>query len=54
MPQEEYPSGPEITEGDDPTPQDEAQLRKAQEEAEEQANEEEEGGEEEGDEEEDD
>lgn len=35
MPQEEFVSGPEITEADDPSPQDEAALRKAQEQAEE-------------------
>ena len=43
QPSEEYPSGPEITEAEDPSPQDEAQLRKAQEENENP----EEGGEEE-------
>jgi radial spoke head protein 4A len=35
MPQEEFISGPEITEADDPSPQDEAALKKAQEQAEE-------------------
>lgn len=40
--QEEYSSGPEITETEDPTPQDEAQFKKAQEEAEEQLEENEE------------
>ena len=35
MPQEEFVSGPEITEADDPSPQDEAALKKAQEQAEE-------------------
>ena len=35
MPQEEFVSGPEVTEADDPSPQDEAALRKAQEQAEE-------------------
>lgn len=45
MPQEEFVSGPEITEADDPSPQDEAALRKAQEQAEEA---EEDHGEEEG------
>ena len=34
MPQEEFVSGPEITEAEDPTPQDEAALKKAQEQAE--------------------
>jgi radial spoke head protein 4A len=33
QPFEEYPSGPEITEADDPSPQDEAQLLKAREDA---------------------
>lgn len=45
MPQEEFVSGPEITEAEDPTPQDEEEYRKAQEkaeEAEEEAEEEEE------------
>ena len=41
MPQEEYSSGPEITEADDPTPQDEAALKKAQEQADEEDAEEE-------------
>lgn len=49
MPQEEHTSGPEITEIEDPTPQDEAALKKAQEQAEEA--EEGEEGEEEGEEE---
>lgn len=31
--QEEFPSGPEITEADDPTPEEEAALRAAQQEA---------------------
>jgi radial spoke head protein 4A len=44
LPQEEFVSGPEITEAEDPTPQEEEELRKAQERAEEA---EEEGGEEE-------
>ena len=35
MPQDEFVSGPEITEADDPSPQDEAALKKAQEQAEE-------------------
>ncbi len=35
MPQDEFISGPEITEADDPSPQDEAALRKAQEQADE-------------------
>jgi radial spoke head protein 4/6 len=49
MPQEEHTSGPEITETEDPTPQDEAALKKAQEQAEEEVEEEaEEEGEEEG------
>ena len=34
MPQEEFVSGPEITEAEDPSPQDEAALKKAQEQAE--------------------
>lgn len=45
IPQEEFVSGPEITEGEDPTPQEEEELRKAQaraEEEEEEAEEEEE------------
>jgi len=42
MPQEEFISGPEITEAEDPSPQDEAALRKAQEQAEEQEEEHEE------------
>lgn len=45
VPQEEFMSGPEITEAEDPTPQEEEELRKAQEraeEAEEEAEEEEE------------
>ena len=51
MPQEEFVSGPEITEADDPSPQDEAALKKAQEQAEEAEEENaEEEGEEEGDE----
>lgn len=52
MPQEEFVSGPEITEGEDPTPQDEEEYRKAQEraeKAEEEAEEEEEEEEPEGD-----
>ena len=32
---EEFPSGPEITEAEDPTPEEEAALRAAQQEAEE-------------------
>lgn len=47
MPQEEFVSGPEITEGEDPTPQDEAALKKQQEQAEEAGEEAEEGAEEE-------
>lgn len=35
LPQEEFVSGPEITEADDPTPQEEEELRKAQEHADE-------------------
>ncbi len=35
MPQDEFISGPEITEADDPSPQDEAAHRKAQEQADE-------------------
>ena len=51
MPQEEFVSGPEITEADDPSLQDEAALKKAQEQAEEAEEENaEEEGEEEGDE----
>lgn len=49
-PQDEYSSGPEITEVEDPTPQDEETYRKAQEKAEEEeggAEEESEEGEEE-------
>ena len=38
MPQEEFVSGPEITEAEDPSPQDEAALKKAQEQAEEAGN----------------
>ena len=45
--QEEFPSGPEITEGEDPTPEEEAALRAAQQEAAENAEEMEEGEEEE-------
>ena len=48
--QDEYPSGPEITEADDPTPADEATLKAAQAEAAEAAEEMEEGEEEEADE----
>ena len=47
MPQEEFVSGPEITEAEDPSPQDEAALKKAQEQAEEAGEEAEEGAEEE-------
>jgi radial spoke head protein 4A len=46
MPQEEFVSGPEITEAEDPSPQDEAALKKAQEQAEEAGEEAEEGAEE--------
>ncbi len=45
-PQEEYSSGPEITEIEDPTPQEEETLRKAQEKSEEEEAGEEEGSEE--------
>ncbi|ESO94242.1 hypothetical protein LOTGIDRAFT_118662 [Lottia gigantea] len=45
--QEEFPSGPEITEGEDPTPEEEAALRAAQQEAAEAAEEMEEAEEEE-------
>lgn len=45
--QDEFPSGPEITEVDDPTPEEEAALRAAQQEAQEAAEEMEEGEEEE-------
>lgn len=49
MPQDEFISGPEITETEDPSPQDEAALRKAQEQADEAGEEgEEEAAEEEG------
>ena len=44
--QEEFPSGPEITEVEDPTPEEEAALRAAQQEAAENAEEMEEEGEE--------
>ena len=47
MPQEEFVSGPEITEAEDPSPRDEAALKKAQEQAEEAGEEAEEGAEEE-------
>ena len=47
LPQEEFLSGPEITEAEDPSPQDEAALRKAQEQAEEEQEGEEEKEEEE-------
>ena len=47
MPQDEFVSGPEITEAEDPSPQDEAALKKAQEQAEEAGEEAEEGAEEE-------
>ena len=51
MPQDEFISGPEITETEDPTPQDEAALRDAQNKADENGEEgEEEAAEEEGDE----
>ena len=45
--QDEFPSGPEITEVEDPTPEEEAALRAAQQEAAEAAEEMEEGEEEE-------
>ena len=44
--QDEFPSGPEITEAEDPTPEEEAALRAAQQEAAENAEEMEEGEEE--------
>ena len=44
--QEEFPSGPEITEVEDPTPEEEAALRAAQQEAAENAEEMEEEGDE--------
>ena len=48
--QTEFPSGPDITETDDPTPEDEAALRAAKEaEEEEEEEEEDEGDEDEGD-----
>lgn len=48
LPQEEFVSGPEITEADDPSPQDEAALKKAQEQAEDAEEEQEEEEEEDG------
>jgi len=46
---DEYPSGPEISEMDDPTPEEEAALRAAKEAEEEEGEEEDEGDEDEGD-----
>ena len=47
---DEYSSGPEITEGEDPTPEEEAALRAAQQEAADHAEEAEEGDDDEDDE----